>query len=815
MRRFELVEGTSSKFWEIESVAGGELNIRWGRIGTAGQSQTKSFGDSAKAKVAMDKLIKEKTGKGYAEVGVVAGAAIGRTEAAPNLTVALPPKVAAAEAAAAPADNLDAQCERVFEAVRSKLAQGQLVLGEKLSVGQLKRQFGVSDQGAAMAFERLKDSGMLHGWGATAQVQDGAQALAQEWTARAATLRDAGVPGADAHGPLDAAAKTAEGECGGEATPPWMAQEVPPLRLNEARRLAYASRQYPAPVAALSVKETWQRVRSQVEASVAMDASEEALRATLQRMLDRLTEDEPAADAQADSLLLALALSTTGYYGESAPAKAIVDYLVARYGLPGAVDVFLAAQQIQVETNYNAAHKERQSSFSSAAYEPLSNGWRGPFGQGDEALRMHLAAAPQDQWDVCAAAIEAALPGIHPTRRPTLAMLLPERPALSNALVRELTDQKDVPDSAHWLMLTATDGALAAASKVKPGYSSGFWGDERMVATALLERGLAAVEVLERGAALDPAGEALSCIGTPEAVAALARVASNSKGALARLALSVDRWPQAALVALARVVAQGGKEAGLLTPSLTRLLRAYPHFVDPLRPWLDNSAQAAVDRQLALLAGPVEVADPDDLPLLLVVPPWRAKVQKKVQQVLSLSPLALSPVEQWGEGAREAALDISSWEKARHDRARANLPDLLYLMGFEANSWYGLRDAQQKALWEKSVQEAREVVTDALRRGDGQLVATTWRHVHELRRQLGYSWYAFNGDAATLLPRAVGLAFWNSVAGEAETRDVAFVMASLGLDALPGLVSVVRSRPTDNLSVACHFGAVELAPAAA
>ena len=95
MRRFELVEGSASKFWEIEQAGSNELNIRWGRIGTAGQSQTKSFADAEKAKVALDKLIKEKTGKGYAEVGVAAGVGIGRTEAAPPAAVTAPPPRAA------------------------------------------------------------------------------------------------------------------------------------------------------------------------------------------------------------------------------------------------------------------------------------------------------------------------------------------------------------------------------------------------------------------------------------------------------------------------------------------------------------------------------------------------------------------------------------------------------------------------------------------------------------------------------------------------------------------------------------------------
>ena len=65
-RYFEFVEGTSSKFWEI-SMSGSDVTTRWGRIGTDGQSKTKTFKDEAAAKKEYDKLIAEKTGKGYVE----------------------------------------------------------------------------------------------------------------------------------------------------------------------------------------------------------------------------------------------------------------------------------------------------------------------------------------------------------------------------------------------------------------------------------------------------------------------------------------------------------------------------------------------------------------------------------------------------------------------------------------------------------------------------------------------------------------------------------------------------------------------------
>lgn len=74
MRRFEFAEGSSQKFWEIE-LRGPEFDVRWGRIGTSGQAQTKTFASDAKAQAEHDKLIKEKTGKGYVEVGASASSA--------------------------------------------------------------------------------------------------------------------------------------------------------------------------------------------------------------------------------------------------------------------------------------------------------------------------------------------------------------------------------------------------------------------------------------------------------------------------------------------------------------------------------------------------------------------------------------------------------------------------------------------------------------------------------------------------------------------------------------------------------------------
>jgi predicted DNA-binding WGR domain protein/sulfur carrier protein ThiS len=67
-RRFELVEGSSSKFWEIQ-LTGVEQTVRFGRIGTSGQIRTKTFADEKTARLETDNLIREKVRKGYHEIG--------------------------------------------------------------------------------------------------------------------------------------------------------------------------------------------------------------------------------------------------------------------------------------------------------------------------------------------------------------------------------------------------------------------------------------------------------------------------------------------------------------------------------------------------------------------------------------------------------------------------------------------------------------------------------------------------------------------------------------------------------------------------
>ena len=67
-RRFELIAGSSAKFWEV-TLDDLTLTTRYGRVGANGQQTTKVFAGSDQALRELERLVKEKTGKGYVELG--------------------------------------------------------------------------------------------------------------------------------------------------------------------------------------------------------------------------------------------------------------------------------------------------------------------------------------------------------------------------------------------------------------------------------------------------------------------------------------------------------------------------------------------------------------------------------------------------------------------------------------------------------------------------------------------------------------------------------------------------------------------------
>ncbi len=794
MRRFELVEGTSSKFWEVEQ-DGSDLNIRWGRIGTQGQSQTKSFADEAKAAAALTKLVNEKTGKGYTESGVEAGST---ASPVPPAKAAKPAKATKAKAdVAQPApepdvpesiEPVDEQAARGFESIRLAILDGSLNTGDVLTLAQLRRRAGVSEEAAKLVWAGLSNAGLLHYWSSkfADKVKDIAASLPPDWLR--AVPAAAGVSGS-----------------ADPTLPPWLRQGEP-LHITQQDRLTrYPSRRFAPTLLAADSASRWREIAIERNMTLDRSGTEPALLALAERVIERIKGPEPEPDRDADRLMLVLALCSMGYY-ESVASHAIAAWLVARYNLREVIELYIDAQHFQVDRNYDPATQGHPATFHSTVTRPFGRTWNGVHTEAEIVLRNHLAAAPAEEWEACADRIAAALPYAPACRRPAMAQLLPDRPELAHQV---LTDEAatPLPETAHWLLQIATEPvAVAAALKVRIE-GAGIWSDPRSVSTLLLDRGVDATALLARHAYCEAAGNGLTQIGTPDAVEALARVASTSKQSLASLSLAVSRWPQAALVGLLRVVAPGGKDAGLLMPNVVQLLRSLGDAVDDVLPWLEPAERATLERQRAILKGPSEVAAANELPAVLAAPPWQVAKQKKTAAVQQLQTLSLAPRERWDPGSREAALEETGWTAKRLQECRDNPAELVSQLGFWSHLDY------LKPLTEQAVAAIAQRDTDGLVR--------IWREMIAARRRQQYFWLSVRTEAITALPEGMAVPFWNAIVddivddGGISSDDISRMVALHGLAVLPAVTALTRNKPMDCLPRALAIGAVELAPTAA
>lgn len=184
-RYFEFVDGKSSKFWEV-LVDGSALETRHGKIGTDGRITRKSLASPKAAEEQRDKLVAQKTKKGYVERGGSAGNGGSAGAAAP----ALDPRNPALEAAihedpdsddgfAVLADWLQSQGDPRGELISLELA------GKKRRAKALFAKHASTFLGPLEAHQEVRDEGWNN---ASSSLRTNAQAKAWEKTHRQAFL---------------------------------------------------------------------------------------------------------------------------------------------------------------------------------------------------------------------------------------------------------------------------------------------------------------------------------------------------------------------------------------------------------------------------------------------------------------------------------------------------------------------------------------------------------------------------------------------------------------------------------------------------
>ncbi|ACU36940.1 DUF4132 domain-containing protein [Actinosynnema mirum] len=659
MERLEYVGGTSRKFWE-GARDGLSVTVRWGRIGTSGQSKTKEFASEQSARDHLAKLIAEKRAKGYSDGAPTAPMPLRDPADATSGRGVGPPR-SGATADVAPDVPSDRSDGVGGGAGPGASAPGTAAPSEPAGAGVIVP--GGLDHFASVG---TPPGGLDHFAGATVPVTTPAPtAVAEREPDETASPAGRIVPGGFDHfaAPSTAPART---EPVPEPAPAWdpaaedrWPDDARPHRLALHRRGDGRSKRKLVPGAAADMLALARTHDEQLrhrswKARLKSDAD----------LVDALTAhlDGHASPVGAGVLHNMLARHTSSYELDKLNAHA--DAWLAEHGVVFAAEAVLAS--VTTVVNDGIRHQSTRKT--------VSRSWHGIELVG--RVRAALATATDDEHASALDRVGAYLD--RRSARAIAAVLMPTEADLVELMCQDVRTAHDEEQRAH-LVLTAisTPEQLDLVKPAVPLWDVDHW--NRTLPTLVTALGAEALPALVdwfRADGADPSLRAslaqhIAATPTDEALRFLVDLAPDRTTSGLLLA-ALRRQPGRATRVLADAVLAAPNQSAAGRPAARDLLEAHvlacPAAVAAVP--LTAEARALVDGVAEGFADRVPEADPADLPRPLVDAPWeRATAAAPPVVVRGLEPLG-DATEKWLPGERDEWLAgipdyFLPWEEVR------------------------------------------------------------------------------------------------------------------------------------------------------
>ena len=774
MQRYEFDDGKSSKFWQVEQI-GAELHISWGKIGTAGQSQVKNFDDAAKATAAKDKLIAEKSKKGYVAEGQAVQVApkadadaIAQADASSETTtrVARSPKAAPAPAETAVTSTTplvsaqanpdaiagDASASSESESVEAALTENET---EPSDAEALAKR--LAELRATPAFETQVLAAWRAALGSIAQGDLGLLAPKPATVAQLKKRFDLTEAGArllaqwlEEFGKGDGLQRTKDHQ-----QTYWTPERLVPIaqalladpRLAEREAQAasaHAAQWADLPSAAQRDEARFARVAAKPPVHLPVWPSEDEEQALLASWRDFAHDWEADSDlrTELDALRAHLSGASPATFELDAFWLALAQYfnraaepvLLRRHGWPGLLQRVMAALGRSMTTRWvNRQTLLCEGSVFHSVYR---------FGQLCYLRELLRQASAADR-AACEQLMLDGMAEVPVARRQHLAVLLPESQALAQAVLN--SPDFDLAQHGDSLWASAVDEQLQEHLRAsrRPWWHASDWFID------LLDG-----DWLRR----------VASAGEPDTLAQDIREAS-AKPQMQALELAQARWPLAMLIAATRVAVSADRQAPVALGMVRGLLAELGAAHALARPWLTPAAwrwllaQAQPQAELAL-------ADAADLPPVLRDPPWLRKRVKGEAAQRTVLKLPVLPVA-----------DALNWT-----RVLTEPTPIAQTVAEPGKLAYALRVDQ----WSKDNAYIEEGAK-AIAAGDADALIAAWRK--PLAKREGYGYNYMDGKDIGKLPTALAVPLWNAMASELTIYESEHVMDRWGDAALPGLLA--------------------------
>lgn len=546
-RYFELVDGKSSKFWQVEH---NELSmvICYGRIGKSGTQQTKEFDSKDAIEKAINKLITEKTKKGYIEI-------ISKSESYPSENVST----------------------------------------DKILMSSSKVQ-NILDY--------------------------------------------------DDHSHIIENNTTQNKENIDLNTPPWF-KTIEDIVIDKSTKLkTLPTRKNPIKKSKPNLTTSFSKIRKLLISNdrcsidrcfININTSPEYA-SLLDNTFMLVKQSNAEGDFASDAVLYALVAYIPMYNDPKYNNDCIVEYLIAKGGLNYAIDVFLKAQTYAIHfNNYN------QIMLSDEVTKPIGLTHGNQYSFAELSFADWLSNTDEHTFKLCESKLINALDQLHFSRKPLIALLLPDNTALANQIADSLVSQGyENKFSTGWLSLVVTDEALLEKLK-----NSGILVNNNnfnilllIVGTWYNNLGTKALDIILSQVSHFNVelAKILLPIGFPQVFKVIAKQTFYQSTLKVLLHKASMTNPLATYVSYVELFLEE-KVPEFVTNNIDQILSLHANDIPRIYPWVNNEVKEFTLNALAKQQKNKSITDDDvfaeqhELPPILVSPPWLLKKKKKLSAI--------------------------------------------------------------------------------------------------------------------------------------------------------------------------------------
>lgn len=505
------------------------------------------------------------------------------------------------------------------------------------------------------------------------------------------------------------------------------------------------------------------------------DKTASSLIAPLQETLNRVEENTMAGSIESDAVLFAILNMFNYCIDDTNLSCAIVNWLLAYKGLEYALDVLISSQNIRIL--YSLPFSNTQNNHYWLAPLPFKIhqlGHLSYFSTCELHFRRLLANLDEKQYVTCTNKLKAAIDQLDITRKPLIAILLPQHPEIAENLVAN--QKKTIPEEFAWLKLVLTEKSYLKKLKdvklIKLGLNYMMGPMPSVIATLLVERKHEALEILIDEDSSDYLLDILANIGSPQAITKILATYSDNTKNFERLLKAVNKWPLAAIISFAEHLINFPAPNRFIKTCFNVLIAKNYSKIPLLYEWVDEAQATFLRHAIKELTSHHNNLIEINLPLVLQAPPWLNKTEQHNQKYdLQLELLPIKSLIRFTTNEITGAKQLSLHNQKMLGSAPYSVETVLSCFGLYA------RDEKTSELLKLAVTHVKSNNINAF--------------INVCRIFSQYKQLSINLSIAQFLPEGFGLAIWNAdFAKNILFLQIDFILTTYGDKAINGLINL-------------------------